>query len=364
MAMELYKTSVKRFFLILSSLSIIFLFTFVLSLSIGSTVVNPVEVFIKLVHNFIYIVADIFGIPHSATEFGVDRVYNIAMLRFGRTVASILTGSLLGVAGLLIQTVTRNPLAEPYILGLSSAALTAITISIAIAPSIIVHRWSLMSIAFIGSLLGFALTMVLSKLAGSTSISLVLAGIAVNALFSGISHILLYSIQKIIRTHYVFLLMGSASTILLGDMILLLIPSITGITIALLMFKMLNAFIYGDEYAKQLGYNPGAVLIITSTIVSILTASTVAVIGIVGFIGLAAPHISRLLVGTDHRFSIPVVAIIGAIITTMADIIVRVISLLSAGLGELPLGVITSTVGAPFLAYLIIKRMKGYEDSH
>ncbi|MEM4002097.1 MAG: iron ABC transporter permease [Ignisphaera sp.] len=364
MAMELYRTSVKRFFMIFFSLSIILLFTFVLSLSIGSTVVNPVDVFIKLVYNFIYTMLDIFGVPHSPIGFGADKVYNIAMLRLGRTVASVLTGFLLGVAGLLIQTVTRNPLAEPYILGLSSTALTAITIGIIIAPNIIVHRWTLMTIAFIGSLLGFTLTLVLSRLAGGTSISLVLAGIAVNALFSGVSHTLLYSIQKIIKIHYVFLLMGSTSTILLGDTILLLAPSLTGITVALLMFKMLNAFIYGDEYAKQLGYNPGIVLIITSTIVSILTASTVAVIGIVGFIGLAAPHISRLLVGTDHRFSIPVVAVIGAVITTIADIIVRIISLLSAGLGELPLGVITSTIGAPFLAYLIIKRMKGYEDSY
>lgn len=364
MAIELYRMSTRRFLAMFSSLLIILFFTFILSLSVGSTPVNPAEIFVKLMQNFINRVMNVVGLQSEGVVMKVDKVYNIAMLRLGRTVAAILTGSLLGVAGLLMQTATRNPLAEPYILGLSSTALFTVAISIILIPNIMVYRWALMMIAFIGALLGFILTITLSKLAGGTSIALVLSGIAVNALFSGISHILLYVVQKIIGTYYVFLLMGSTSTVVLNDIIFLLLPFAIGIIALLLLFKMLNAFIYGDEHTKQLGYNPSMVLIVTSAIASILTSSTVAVVGIVGFVGLAAPHISRLLVGTDHRFSIPIVAIVGAIITTVADMIVRIISLLSAGLGELPLGVITSTIGAPFLAYLVIRRMKGYENNY
>lgn len=355
MAIELYRISIRRFLTTLTLLLILLLSTFILSLSIGSTVINPTNVFTKLVQNLIY---SIVGFMRPQAHVVADEVYSIAMLRLGRSVAALLTGSLLGIAGLLMQTATRNPLADPYILGLSSTALTAIAVCIAVTPAIMVHRWILMAIAFIGSLMGFALTMALSKLAGGTSISLVLAGIAVNALFSGISHILLYIVQRVVRVHYVFLLMGSASTVLLNEIVFLLLPFIAGMAIALPMFKMLNAFIYGDEYAKQLGYNPAIVLIAISTIASILTASTVSVIGIVGFVGLAAPHISRLLVGADHRFTIPVVAVVGAMITMVADIVVRIVSLLSTGLGELPLGVVTSIIGAPFLAYLIIRRVR------
>ncbi len=366
MAIELYRVSIRRFLVTFLSLLTVFFFIFILSLSVGSTVVNPVEIFIKLMQSLTHRMMDAFGSQHlivgAVTE--VDKIYSIAMFRLGRTIAAILTGSILGVAGLLMQTVTRNPLAEPYILGLSSAALFAIAVGIILVPSIIVYRWALMIVAFIGALLGFILAITLSRLAGGTSIALVLSGIAVNALFSGLSHVFLYAVQKIIRMPYVFLLMGSTSIVVLNDVIFLLLPFAIGTTISLLLFRMLNAFIYGDEHAKQLGYNPSTVLIVISAIASILTASTVAIVGIVGFVGLAAPHISRLLVGTDHRFSVPIVAITGAIITTVADIVVRIISLLSVGLGELPLGVITSTIGAPFLAYLIIKRVRGYEDSY
>ncbi|MCS7112154.1 MAG: iron ABC transporter permease [Ignisphaera sp.] len=365
MALELYRISMRRFLTVFSSLSIVLLFMFVLSLSVGSTMVNPIEVFNKLLHSLIYKAVNTLGIPHVLKPvIETDRVYSVATLRLGRTIAAISTGALLGVAGLLMQTATRNPLAEPYILGLSSTALTTIAIGIILVPNIMIHKWALTTIAFIGALLGFVLTILLSRLAGGTSISLVLSGIAINALFSGISHTLLYVVQNTIRMHYVFLLMGSTSTILLNDTIFLILPFAAGTTASLLLFKILNTFLYGDEYAKQFGYSPSLVLIIISAIASVLTASTVATVGIVGFVGLAAPHISRLLVGTDHRFSLPITAMIGAMITTIADVVVRIISLLSAGLGELPLGVITSTIGAPFLAYLIIKRMKGHEDSY
>ena len=360
MAIELYRISVRRFLTTLILLLALLLFTFILSLSIGSTIVSPIDIFTKLMQNLIYRAVDVARLQAPLIR---DEVYSIAMLRLGRTIAALLTGSLLGVAGLLMQTATRNPLADPYILGLSSTALTAIAVGIAVSPSIIVHRWVLMTVAFFGSLMGFALTMALSKLAGGTSVSLVLAGIAVNALFSGTSHILLYIVQRVVKIHYVFLLMGSASAVLLNDIVLLLLPFIAGMAIALLLFRMLNTFIYGDEYVKQLGYSPAIVLVAISTLASILTASTVSVVGIVGFVGLAAPHISRLLVGTDHRFTIPITAVVGAVITIVADIAVRIVSLLSAGLGELPLGVVTSIIGAPFLAYLIIRRVRGYEDS-
>ncbi len=345
MAFELYKRKIKYFFVSLFTLLILAIIVIVISLSVGPAMLNPKDVFKAIFLKSFYSDVD-------------PTIYSISMLRLSRTMASFFCGAALSLAGLLMQTITRNPLADPYIFGLSSTALTSIAIAVIVSPSFAVYRYNLVLVAFIGALTGYVITVSLAKLAGGDSLALVLAGVAVASLFSGVSHILLYVVQNIIRTPYVYFLMGSTSTVLLKDLNFLFYPTLLLLLIAIVFFKPLNAYLYGDDYAKQLGFNPKRIIFIAATIASILTAITVAFIGIVGFIGLAAPHIARFFVGSDHRFSIPITTLVGGIITTIADIVVRLISMFARGIGELPLGVITSVIGAPFLAYLIIRRSR------
>jgi len=285
-----------------------------------------------------------------------EMVEVIAKLRLARALASVFCGASLALAGLLMQTTTRNPLADPYIFGLSSTALTLFALGILLVPNLMVHKAWVVAISFSGSILGYTLTLLLSKLGGGTSTSMVLAGIAVASLFSGASHVLLYLVQQVTRTYYMYLLMGSASTVLWTDLQFLTFPSISLAVLTLALFKPLNAYLYGDEYAKQLGFNPAMIRNAMSLVASLLTAITIASVGIVGFVGLIAPHVARFLAGSDHRFSIPMTALVGALVALIADTFVKLTSAFVGGLGELPLGVVTSIIGSPFLAYIVVRR--------
>jgi len=323
--------------ILISSLSILTIVMFVVSISIGPAILNPVEV-----------LQAIFLKPFGYTV--EDTVATISMLRLSRALASLFCGASLALAGLLMQTITRNPLADPYIFGLSSTALTVVAIGIILAPTLMIYKHFVVVMSFVGAMMGYLLTLFLSKLGGGSSLAMVLAGIAVASLFSGVSHILLYIVQRIIRTPYVYPLMGSVSTVLQKDIPFLVIPTITLTALTIALFKTLNAYLYGDEYAKQLGFNPKLIRDVFAFIAAFLTAITIAFVGIVGFIGLAAPHIARFLVGSDHRFSIPITVLVGAQLTLVADIVVKLISMYAGAVGELPLGVVTAVIGAPFLS--------------
>lgn len=284
----------------------------------------------------------------------------IILHRIIRSATALLIGALLAVSGTMIQGVARNPLAEPYILGLSSTALTFLSAAIIFNPEVIIYKHTAAFIAFVGALVGYFLTTTLSMLAGSSGYSLILAGIAVTSIFSGTSHILLYIVQTKLRMPYHLLLMGSASMSLLQDVKILFLVLIGGISVIYILQlpKVLNAYVFGDDFAKQLGYNPRLIPIFVALIASIFTGVSVAIVGIVGFIGLAAPHITRFLIGSsDHRMTIALSLLTGAILTTLADVITRFLAITIAR-GEFPLGIVTSIIGAPFLAYLIIKRGK------
>ncbi|MEM4866840.1 MAG: iron chelate uptake ABC transporter family permease subunit, partial [Sulfolobales archaeon] len=150
---------------------------------------------------------------------------------------------------------------------------------------------------------------------------------------------------------------GSTSGILERDILYLAVPAVISLLslYALGVPKALNAYLFGEHYASQLGYRVKLTMVTSAFIASLLTGASVAVVGIVGFIGLAGPHISRMLYGTsDHRVIIVLSALAGSVLAVSADILARLITLFSTR-GELPLGVITSIIGAPFLAYLVIK---------
>jgi len=299
--------------------------------------------------------------PIDALRFllGFSRDETVALvmgIRIWRTAAAALSGALLALSGLLMQTVTRNPLADPYIFGLSSTALTAVAAAILINPAIQADSGALLAVSFFGALAGFVLTLALSSLAGGSPIAMVLAGVAVSSVFSGVSHILLYMLQSVLGKPYYLLLMGSASRVLAKHIPYLAAPLLFGFAASILLFKPLNLYIYGDTYTREAGFSPRLVAVLASALASLMTGSTIAVVGIVGFIGLAAPHIARLMVGADHRFSIPATVLIGAEIALIADVCTRYIS--RSGLGDLPLGVVTSVIGAPFLAYIVVRKVR------
>jgi len=343
MAEKIYRVKTRSFLIVISSLLILTGILFLTSLSIGSSMISIYDIIRE-------------SLRLSSSEN--DILNQILSLRISRTLASYLTGLLLGLAGVLIQTMTRNPLADPYLLGLSTTALAFLSLAILLVPDLMIYRYNMIYVSFLGALVGYALTTLLSRLGGGGSYSLILSGVAVSFLFGGLSHILLYIAQSKLRIYYIYLLMGSSSTVLLNDVWYLVYVFLISFTTSIVVHRFLNAYVYGDDYAKLLGFRIDLLRNIVIALIAVATASTISIVGIVGFIGLASPHIARFLVGQDHLFLIPTASLIGGLLTLVADVSVRLTTIYFAGLGELPLGIFTSLIGSPFLAYLTIRRVR------
>ena len=341
---EEYTLRKARFFTILSLLIITLFLTLTLSIAIGSTGLNfsnPLNFVVKVIKNE----------PLSPDE-------EIQLhIRLPRTLSAIAVGALLAISGVLIQVITRNPLAEPFLLGLSSGALVFVSLSVLVMQVIICYKHLMALSAFAGAMIALIITFTISEIAGATVTSLILAGIAVTSLFSGASHILTFLAQVRLKRPFIILLLGTFSTALISDIPLLYTVLAIGFSLSIAMAKRLNAIMYGDEHSLQLGYNPITTRRAAALLASLMTGVSVSIAGIIGFIGLVIPHIARLIIGSDNRLVLVYSALIGAIILCLTDIMVRVLSLY--GLGELPVGAITSMFGAPFFIYLIIKRLRG-----
>jgi len=265
-------------------------------------------------------------------------------LRLPRIIMCILVGAALSVSGVVMQAVFRNPLAEPFVLGMSSgAALGAI-----LGFIFNFNFYAISALAFLTSLFSVFLVYSIAKVSKyGQAEALLLSGIAVNFLFYALEWLLL------IRTNaYMILswLVGHFGGIRWLEVRISLIPIVLGIIIIFFFSKDLNALMFGDETAHYLGVDPKFTRNVTVTFTTLITAISTAFVGLVGFVGLMVPHMSRLLIGNDNRFLIPFSAFFGAVFLTWADVLTRLL------MGDIPVGIVTMLLGAPFFIYLQVYR--------
>ncbi|WP_245960169.1 FecCD family ABC transporter permease [Prauserella flavalba] len=268
--------------------------------------------------------------------------------RLPRSVLAALTGAALALAGALMQAVVHNSLAEPYILGVSAGAGVG-------AVSFIVLGIGLSSLgigasAFIGAVIATAAVYVLARKGGRIAPQrLILAGVALGSLFSAITSYLTISTDAQNVYSIMFFLLGSVSAAAMSH---LLLPAIALCVVGLfaaLRARALNALLVGDEAASSLGINVNRLRSGILVAAALLTGSAVAVSGGIGFVGLIVPHIARIIVGSDHRKMLPIALLAGAVFLTTCDLLARTLSAPS----EIPLGVLTALVGAPFFLWLL-----------
>ncbi|WP_223702701.1 FecCD family ABC transporter permease [Sutcliffiella deserti] len=275
---------------------------------------------------------------------------NVVRQRIARTVFCLMCGAALGVSGALMQSVTRNPIADPSILGVNIGAALFVVIGI-----------SFLNIGSAGQYIGFALVgAILTAIfvfgigsmgsGGATPLKLVLAGAATSAALSSLVMAIMIP-RSSVMDQFRFWQVGSVGA---GnwDSISIFTPFlIFGILIALFTAPALNALALGDEVAKGFGVRTGTLRIIASFGGVLLCGVTTALAGPIGFIGLLAPHLIRLMIGPDLRFVIPMSALSGAIILTLSDVSGRLLG----SPGELEVGVVTAFIGAPILILLTMK---------
>lgn len=288
---------------------------------------------------------------------GDDVAYAIVMdIRLPRVLLAILTGVALAVSGLIMQAVVGNPIADPYILGISSGASLGATLAIVLGLMGALGNVAVGISAFIFALLTSVGVMILSRIGGrATSERLILSGLALSAAASSVATLLVYTAKNRDAIREVnFWLMGSLSGAKMNQ-ILFIGPVILVLCIFLAtQSRNLNLLLLGDEVAYTLGKDLAKLRSAYIVAVSLLVGLVVYTSGTIGFVGLIVPHMARFLLGTNHRHLIPGVILLGASLLLWADVAAR--NALPAG--ELPTGVVVSVVGAPFFVYLIVKNSR------
>lgn len=318
-------------------LFLIFILSFLLSLMIGQTFISFPEVLTYLIHS------SYSDLNHIIIETS----------RLPRTVVSVLVGANLSVAGILMQSFTRNPIAAPGILGINASAMFFIVVlsSFFNFDSFEYYLWS----AFLGAFFSGALVWLLSTM-GSKEINplrMVLAGAALTALFYSFTQAFLI-INKEGLEDILFWLAGSVSNKDL-DLVMPILPySIVALIGSFFLSRHMNILSLGDESAKSLGQNIKIIRIFMVLFIVVLAGSSVAIAGSVGFIGLVVPHIVKYIFSSDNRFLIPASILLGANIVLISDIIARTIIIPR----EVPIGIMTALIGAPFFIYLILTKRK------
>ncbi|ATP39743.1 iron-siderophore ABC transporter permease [Solibacillus sp. R5-41] len=274
----------------------------------------------------------------------------IATSRLARATIALTVGIALAIAGTLIQTLTRNPLASPDLLGINAGAIFFIVFAITWLDlqSMTQYMW----FGFLGAAIAGLGVFFLSSLGrdGLTPIKVILAGTALSALFISFTQGMLVIDEQSIQT-VLFWISGSIAGRDLNMLFAVLPFLVPAIVISLFIGKAMNIFGSGDDVAKSLGQNVGLLKILMGVLIIVLAGGSVAVVGSVGFIGLIVPHIAKGLVGTDYRWTLPFSALLGAALLIGADILARF--LISPM--EVPIGVMTAFIGGPFFIYLAKK---------
>jgi len=286
-----------------------------------------------------------------------DKTNNLIIwqLRAPRIVMATITGAALSTVGGAFQGILRNPLADPYILGVSAGAALGACIGIALQYSTGYYLASYLPLfAFFGAMFSLYLVYKSSKISYSAnSIGLLLAGVAITFLFSALITVLLALSNRELHS-MIFWLMGDLSTANWKKISIVTLPAIIGCLLLFFYSLDLNALSLGEEEALHLGVNTGKLRIRIFLIGSIIIAIVVSFTGIIGFVGLIIPHIARLLVGPDHRVMLPTSALLGAIFLILCDTLARIVIAPS----EIPIGAITALVGAPLFIYLLRRKNK------
>lgn len=275
----------------------------------------------------------------------------VTELRVPRTAVGLLVGAALGAAGALMQGVTRNPLAEPGILGINAGAAFAVVLAIFLlgVSSTAVYAWFALLGAGVTAVLLYALGA--SGRDGATPIKLALAGAVLTALLVSLtSALLIFDTQTLegFRFWIVGSIAGRDSAVALS-----VAPFIfAGLLIALLAGRWLNALALGDDVARSLGQRVGRARAASAVGFVLLAGAAVAAAGPIAFVGLTVPHVARALVGPDYRWVVPYSIVLGAILLLASDVLGRVV----ARPAELEVGIVTAVVGAPFFIWLVRRR--------
>jgi iron complex transport system permease protein len=316
-----------------------------ISLTIGSAGISVQDVWNILLHQ----------LPWAAGEtpaYTPGEIAIVTQVRLSRVLLAVLVGACLAAAGAGFQGVLRNPLADPYTLGVASGSSVGAAFIILFGLQTLVGVWTIPLVAFATGMATLAGVFWLARSRGTMLIeTLILSGVIMQA-FLGAFVSFMVSLSQGVVNQILFWLMGSLALRSWDNMYMVLPFLVVGLPILLFQAQPLNLLVLGERHAAHLGVHVERTKLIVLVSATLLTAAAVSVSGVIGFVGLVVPHVIRLLVGPDYRYIIPLSAIGGGIFVLWADTLAR----MALSPKEIPLGVVTALVGAPFFAYLLHRR--------
>ena len=329
-------------------LILLFISSIILGISFGAVDIPPYDVY----RVFLY---KVFGIKIG----NLDEILNSTLfdiiwgVRMPRVLLGAFAGMALAMVGVIMQATIQNPLGDPYILGLSSGASLGATFSILIGFSGVLSSFGAPLGAFLGALMASIFVYFLARIGGRiTPFKMILAGMVISSICSSLTSLIIFLSKdnEGIRTVN-FWMMGSLAGAEWSNIVLPIAISVIPLIYFFTQYRNLNLMVLGDETSITLGLNIERYRKIYMILSSLITGVIVSVCGTIGFVGIMIPHIVRLIFGTDHKTLLPFSALVGAIFLIWADVIARC----AITNMELPIGIITSVIGAPFLLWLMVK---------
>ena len=318
---------------------------------------------IILISIILFIITVFFAVSMGSVSIPLKEIFNFLLdrgddinksiifdIRLPRVLIAALVGSNLAVAGALLQSVMKNPLADPGIIGVSSgASLGAITIMLIIPQ----YTYLVPLFAFLGGVFATFLIFILSWKDGIKPIRIILSGVAINAMLGGATSLI--SVLNSDRIQGILMWVnGSIWGRSWNDLNMILMYSIIGLILSFFCVRTSNILLLSDEKAVNLGINVNRSRVLISLLGAFLAGISTSIVGIIGFVGLVVPHISRLVIGSDYKYLLPLSMIGGATMLLLADTFARIV----AKPIELPVGTIMAVIGGPFFLYLLRKGEK------
>lgn len=350
---EQYERFIGRKILFIFVFLILLILISAVSVLIGSADIPATDVYATILHKFLP--AHFAPSPTETIDVGAIEAI-VWDNRLRRILMGFAAGVGLAFAGATMQGILRNPLASPYTLGIASAAGFGAALGILLDVGIAGGRYLVVVNAFIFALIASAIIIGIARHRGSRPETMILAGIAIGYFFSAMTALLQYFGEAEAVKEVIFWMLGELDRASWNELTISAIVLLC--CIPLLMWRSwdLNVMGAGDETAKSLGVNVERTRMFTMILASLVTASVVCFTGTIMFIGLVAPHITRMVIGGDNRFLLPASGLVGAVLLVGADAVSR--SIIPPVI--LPVGVMTSFIGVPFFFYLIIRKRREY----